>query len=159
MNGTGDRSGPIVYLESNAFIYFVEAQVEVSRLLKPLFEAISHRPGSAVTSELTLAEVMAPTSNPSAPPLLVRKRAYLSLIVWNRSILLKPITRDILYDTIALRDVTKLRLPDAIHLATAIQNGCRFFLSSDRDFKKMPQGMTPIGPGRDSLAPVLESLA
>jgi len=137
MSGTDNRGGPIVYLESNIFIYFVEAQIEVSQMLKPLFEAISRRPGSAVTSELTLAEVLAPTSNPSALPLSVRKRAYLSLIVWNRSILLKPVTRDVLYDT----------------------SGCRFFLSNDRDFKTMPLGMTPIRPGHDTLDLVLEALA
>ena len=159
MSGADNGNGPIVYLESNVFIYFVEAQIDVSRQLKPLFEAIATRPGSAVTSELTLAEVMAPTSSPSAPPLAVRKRAYLSPIVWNRSILLKPVTRDILYDTVELRRAARLRLPDAIHLATAIQSDCRYFLSSDRDFKAMPQGMTPIRPGHDSLAPVIEALA
>lgn len=43
-----------------------------------------------------------------------------------------PVTRDILIEAARLRSVSSLRLPDAIHLATAINSGCSAFLTNDR---------------------------
>lgn len=46
-----------------------------------------------------------------------------------------PVTRDLLLDAARLRAETRLRLPDAIHMATATRFGCRCFLTEDRDMK------------------------
>lgn len=43
-----------------------------------------------------------------------------------------PVTRDILIEAARLRSLSSLRLPDAIHLATAINAGCSAFLTNDR---------------------------
>lgn len=34
-----------------------------------------------------------------------------------------------------LRALLRLRFIDALHLATAVEGGCRFFVTNDRDFK------------------------
>jgi predicted nucleic acid-binding protein len=158
MPGKEKDDRPVVYLDANPFIYLVESDQDISSALLPMFEAVRRRPGSAVNSEVTLAEVLAPASRIGSMPLAVKRRAYLSLLVWDPSITLKPVTRDILYETAELRSLARLKLPDAIHLVTAIRCNCRFFVSSDGDFKAMPTGMTVIRPGKDSLLPIMEAL-
>ena len=46
-----------------------------------------------------------------------------------------PVSRTILIDAARLRANSGLRLPDAIHVATAVAAGCPIFLSNDRRLK------------------------
>ncbi len=48
-----------------------------------------------------------------------------------------PISNNILEAAAQLRATTKLKLPDAIHLATANLNGCDCFLTNDDSFKSV----------------------
>ena len=50
--------GRQVYLDTNIFIYAVEGLSEHEPVLRPLFELLASGGASAVTSELTLAEVL-----------------------------------------------------------------------------------------------------
>jgi predicted nucleic acid-binding protein len=49
-----------------------------------------------------------------------------------------PVTRAILLEASALRASLRSKLPDAIHVATARQSGCRRFLTEDTDLKVPP---------------------
>jgi predicted nucleic acid-binding protein len=81
----------------------------------------------------------------------------MDLLVWRRFIRLDPISRDVLYETVELRRITPLKLPDAIHLATAIAAQCAFFVSRDRDFKRMPEWMELVLPTAEGLDRVLRA--
>jgi predicted nucleic acid-binding protein len=147
----------LVYLDANTLTYLVEGAPDISKPLVPLFEYLRSHPGTGVTSELTLAEVLAPTLTRGViPPHL--KRAYLSLLVWSRFITLLPITREILYDTTKLRAEIRLKLPDAIHLSTAVSANCRFMMTRDKALKT-PRGMTRVEPDSDGVRRVLEAFA
>jgi hypothetical protein len=52
-----------------------------------------------------------------------------------------------------LRAPTKLKLPDAIHLATATLNGCDCFLTNDDSFKSIT---TAEELDQDKLTPLLQ---
>lgn len=119
MNGmTEESTTPIVYVDANPFIYFIDGDENIARRLKPFFEFLSERPGFAVTSELTLAEVLA-KARPEA------RRNYFNLILWSNLFLLRPVTREILIDTADYRRASQrerpdgttatVKLPDAIH--------------------------------------------
>jgi predicted nucleic acid-binding protein len=56
-----------------------------------------------------------------------------------------------------LRKITPLKLPDAIHLATAIAAQCAFFLSRDRDFKRLPEWMELDLPTAEGFSRVLRA--
>ena len=148
------------YLDSNAFISLLEGSPADSDALRPLFEALRDRPGVGVTSELTLAEVLA-GSHKRGPQM---KRAYLDLIVWSRFLTLSPVTRDVLFQSAELCVVhkdahgKKLGLLDAIHLATAIQGKCEFFVSGDKGIMP-PIGMMRVGPEAESLRDICKALA
>ncbi|MGZ8401550.1 MAG: type II toxin-antitoxin system VapC family toxin [Methyloceanibacter sp.] len=150
---------PTIYLDSNVFIYAVEGDEAISSPVQMLLKAARGLPGAAITSEVTLLEVLSPTKK-GRKRLPHLKRRYLDLIVWSRFIDLQPISRAVIYETVALKatNVTaKLQFPDAIHLATAIRGGCSFFVSNDRDIP-LPEGMMRILPDAASIGRVVEAL-
>ena len=151
------NGGPI-YLDANVFIDFIEGDETISNAIEPLVRKLRQQPGQAVTSELTLAEVLAPSKGRKRPPHI--KRLYLNLLVWGRFIDLHPISRGVLYETAKLRATkatSRMKLLDAIHVATAILSGCRFFITRDRDIR-VPQGMLCMAPDAGSVAKVIEAL-
>ena len=135
------RPQTIAYLDSNVFIYALEGEQLVAEPLQRMFSALRRCAGAFVTSELTLAEVLAPNKIRGAVPAPLRRK-YMNLIVWNSSVQLQPVSRGVLYETAELRKRTGQKLPDAIHSVTAIQSQCRFLMSGDRGMKKLPPWMT-----------------
>ena len=158
---TEEQSTTVIYLDAMAFIFAIEGEPVNSGPSKLLLERLRTRPGSAVTSELTLAEVLAGSNVPRSP--LVR-RAYLDLIVWSKFLDLVPISRAILYESADLRFAhrdahgRKLKLPDAIHLVTAIQRQCQYFVSADQGIRP-PLNMKRIAPDADGVDEILKVLA
>ncbi len=122
-------TGTRVYLDTNIFIYAVEGYAEFQDLLNELFEAFDNRNLKAITSELTLAEVL-------VKPLIDNNTgvclAYENAIQNSPVLEVIPINRKILIESARLRTIINLRLPDAIHGATAILNGCETFLTNDK---------------------------
>jgi len=153
-------SSSVIYLETNVFIYAVEGTDETAKLAKTLLKYIRHaRPPNVITSEITLAEVLAPIKRAGALPLQERKRLYLDLLVWSGIVTLVQINRSILLETANLRAVTNLKLDDANHLVSAIRGGCRFFVSGDTDFARMPAGMGRVVPDEHGIATLLDVMA
>lgn len=152
-------SDPTVYLDANVFINAVEGNAEASAAPKRLLSAFRTHPGLAATSEITFAEVLAPAQRADALPLHVKRRAYLDLLLWSGFIKLIPVSRDILIETADLRTVARLKLPDAIHIASAIRGGCRYAVSSDDDFRKVPVTMTLVRPNEQAVDALLKDIA
>jgi predicted nucleic acid-binding protein len=150
----------LIYLDTNVFIKAVEGLDEAAAPAKALIEALRRqRSGIAATSEITFAEVLAPSRQPDALPLAMKRRAYLDLLLWSGFMALIPVSRDILIETAALRATGRFKLPDAVHLASAIQFRCRFFVSADRDFDKMPEGMERVSCDHNDLPRLLRELS
>jgi predicted nucleic acid-binding protein len=152
-------AGQVVYLETTFFIKAVEGQEQASRAPKRLIDVLRARPGTAVTSELTFAETLAPPKRSDALPLHIKRRAYLDLLLWSGFVTLIPVSRDILIETADLRAVHRMKLPDAIHLASAIYAKCRYLVSDDRDFERMPSGMLRMKSDDQGIERLLKALA
>jgi predicted nucleic acid-binding protein len=146
----------VAYLDTNVFIDAIEGEDSISSPSKALLQTARARPGAFVTSELTLAEVLAPGTGGSRPPEL--RQLYLDLIVWGGFKDLRPVSREIIYETAELRPYAPLKLPDAIHLTTAIATGCRFFITRDQAFRRMPASIRTMVPSDDALAVIREAL-
>jgi predicted nucleic acid-binding protein len=147
-----------IYLDANVFIYFVEGELSIAEPLRALFQALRQKPLAAVTSELTLAETLAPPRRIGALPLHVKRRLYLDLIN-SKLIQLVPVDRDILIETADLRQAARHNLADAIHIVSAMKSQCGYFLSGDADGKRLPAQMKWISPDRQGLQVILEALA
>jgi predicted nucleic acid-binding protein len=138
---------PLVYFDTNVFVAGFETTQDDARPVQDLLLRLRETPGLAITSELTLAELLAPISRPGALPPASRQRLYLNLLIWSKLFDLRAVTRDILLATADLRRAAPHKLPDAIHLVTASRAQCRFFLTYDNGVRP-PQSIERIPPTR-----------
>lgn len=148
----------LVYFDTNPLMYAFEGSSAHSGRLQKLLAQLRSFEGAAVTSELTLAELLAPVARPGALPQPVRRRIYFDLLIWSKFFDLRPISRDVLLETTRLREVAKYKLPDAIHVVTAVQAGCRFVVSNDRDLGRLPNGIVSLLPDESGVATILTAL-
>lgn len=121
---------PRLYLDTNAFIFAVEEQSERSSLLTELF-SVSEEADRVmlVTSELTLAEVLVKPYRNLEDELITRYDNMIRSSAW---LDVQPVARPALWYAGVLRSQTGLKLPDAIHLATAFGSDCSHFLTADK---------------------------
>jgi predicted nucleic acid-binding protein len=88
-----------------------------------------------------------------------RRRNYLNLIVWSRIFDLQPVSREVLVETADYRKTAGMpKLPDAIHMVTAIRNGCRKILSADLRLR-LPDGFSLIKPDREGVSDLISELS
>jgi predicted nucleic acid-binding protein len=159
-NGMIETSPSLLYLDTNVFIKAVEGLDEAAAPAKTLINILRRqRAGVAATSEITFAEVLAPSKQADALPLHIKRRVYLDLLLWSGFVTLIPVSRDILIETATLRVTNRFKLPDAVHLVSALHLRCRFFVSADRDFDKLPEGIERVNCDQDNLPRLLEALS
>jgi predicted nucleic acid-binding protein len=145
-----------LYLDSNVFIYALEGAPDVATKLQVLFDIFQARAGSAVTSELALAEILPKAAD-------WQRRYYLDLIIWRQIFELRPVSRDVLLETASYRRAARVegagmpKLPDAIHVVTAMQSGCFRILSGDRRLC-VPAGYSVIYPDFDGISRLIQEL-
>jgi predicted nucleic acid-binding protein len=145
---------PEIYLDTDVFIYAFEGDPDEVQYLLAFFEFLQLHEDIAMTSELTLAELFASTRKHHQ----TSRTVYENLLIGEEFIELRPITRSILIETADLRRRLRLKLPDAIHVVTAVQGKCRYFLSADRDSRRLPDPMIHIRPDAKGIRGLMESL-
>jgi predicted nucleic acid-binding protein len=133
MNGMSDTSPARIYLDTNAFIEMYEKRSSYSAHIWNIFsQAVP--PKIVLSSELTLAEIL-------VKPI---EQAHMSgnwgnVYNYRENISNKgdfqtiiPVSRVVLDMAANIRALNKnIKLPDAIHLSTAIIEKCDFFVSND----------------------------
>jgi predicted nucleic acid-binding protein len=124
----------LVYVDTMTVIYTVERFPTYLPLLQPLWLSAQTGNIGVVTSELTLMEsLVGPLKSGNATFIA----AFESMLLGADTRLL-PITQTILRQAAQLRATTKLRTPDALHAATALDAGCALFVSNDVGFRSVP---------------------
>ncbi len=110
----------LVYIDTMTLIYTVERYPAYLPLLEPLWRTAQAGSIEIVSSELTLMEALVgPLKSGDASLEKAFEQALLGT-----DMRLLPITQAILREAARLRATTKLRTPDALHLATARHAGC-----------------------------------
>ena len=109
-----------------------------------LFELSARGQFDLLTSQLSLAEVMVRPLAAARDDLV---RAYRALLTQPFGVRTIPITVDMLIRGAAVRTENGGKLPDAIHVATAVETGCTSILSSDRRLR-FPASLTRISEER-----------
>ena len=129
-------AGPI-HLDSNVIIHMVEGfpshRAGIERLLEMLENGLR-----AVTSELTLAEVLVKPIEQGWKELADR---YEDLMAGTEELTVRPVSRAVLAASARLRARLGGKLPDAIHVATAMANGCTMFVTEDNGIR-LPETLT-----------------
>lgn len=126
----GDR----IYLDTNTWIYALEGYSAFRPELTQLFGQIRAGTLRGVTSELTLAELLV---KPFRDQDLAQQTRYKKAIANRQNFFIVPVLRDLLIDAAEVRANTQLKLPDAIHAATALRTDCTTFVTNDRQLKKL----------------------
>jgi predicted nucleic acid-binding protein len=124
-----------IYLDSNVFIRILEPRqgdtIAVD-LLTVLVEARRAELAILYTSQLTLSEVLV---HPIRENDLEQQQEYVQLLQSGKSwIETIPIAPAILIDAARIRASSRLKLPDAIHAATATAAKSQILLTADADF-------------------------
>lgn len=127
--------GDHIYLDSNIWIYSSQGTPAYKQALSSMFAAVDAGTLSVVTSELSLAEILV---RPIREGNTLEQKTYIRAITNTKNSIAVPIERTVLIQAAKLRSRTKLKLPDAIHAATAMSSQCTTFLTNDKQFRTVP---------------------
>ena len=120
-----------VVVDTAPFIYILESHPQFADRFAGLFEAAAAGKLNIAVSTITLAEVLAGPLKVGQTALAKRYEKALSAYT------LVPVTGQIAALAAQLRAQYRLKLPDAIQLATALDVGATAFVSHDRDFSQV----------------------
>lgn len=124
----------LIYLDTSPIIYAIEKIPPYDMLLQPLWEPRASEFPYFVGSELLLLETLVKPVQAGDNLLQTAFRHFL----YAREMQLIPISTTILETAVQLRATANLKTPDAIHAATALQTGCKVFITNDPIFRRVP---------------------
>jgi predicted nucleic acid-binding protein len=138
MGSLGDklRSTRLVGLDSAIFIYHFEEHPRYQALCTEVFDAMEAGAIQAVTSTVTLVEVLVQPLAKGAQELASRYEQYLR---GGPSLTLRSLDPDLALQAAHLRARYQIRTPDAIQIAAAIEFGARLFLTNDDRVRKVTE--------------------
>ncbi|QCI96471.1 type II toxin-antitoxin system VapC family toxin [Agrobacterium larrymoorei] len=159
-----------VYIDTNIFITAMEGEETTRELLPSLFLVDSFRAPVFVTSELTFSELVVKPYKDQNDQLIDQ---YQRLILSSDWLKVVPVEMPILHYAAVLRaQYPSLKLPDAIHVSTAIGLSCSHFLTNDLGIRgeytlihtrygvvKHARPLQIIRPDSETLKRVIESLS
>jgi predicted nucleic acid-binding protein len=126
----------VIAIDSCVWIYHLENHPEYAALTRQVLEAVEGGTCRAVSSELTLLEILV---RPLQMELLDVADEYELLFSGFPNLSLEPISRDILLQAATIRARHGLRTPDAIVAATAIAAEATLLVTNDRHFSQVPE--------------------
>ena len=133
----------LVALDTQFFIYMLEESERYLQLCRTVFSRYGDPadPLEAVTSALTLTEVLVPAFRAEDGRLGDAHRRHLAE---QEGLTVVAVDADIAIEAARLRARYRLETPDAIHLATAVREGCDLFITNDDHFRACPQTVMRI---------------
>jgi predicted nucleic acid-binding protein len=123
--------GATVLVDTAPFIYVLEDHPELAPRFSGLFEAAESGQVRVALSTVTLAEVLTGPYRAGQPALAKRFEKALSVYE------LVPLSAGIAQLAAQLRAQYRLKLPDAIQLASALDVGAAALVTHDRDFSRV----------------------
>ena len=126
--------GALVALDSAPIIYFLQDHPKFAPRFSPLFDAAAEGKLNLAISTITLAEVMA---GPFAADNEVVAMQYREVLCRSPGWQTIPVDEDIAIEAARLRARYRLRLPDAIQVATAIATRAWALVTHDSGLAKV----------------------
>ncbi|WP_181708005.1 PIN domain-containing protein [Chthonobacter rhizosphaerae] len=134
-------SSATVYFDTNVFILAYEGAGKTSAPARRLLAAVETGAIAAATSAVTLAETLAGAFKAADRDLA---DLYRTILADGPGFTLQPIDLAVLERAALLRAAYDgLKLPDAIHLATALCHGCTHLATADRRLP-VPDGLDRV---------------
>ena len=125
-----------LYTEAAPLIYYVEEHPKYVAKMDAIIKAIEDRPIEAVSSVITLTEVL---TRPVKLGNTRLEREYRDILLHSGGFRLLTITARIAESAAALRARYNLRTPDALHVAAGIDARCDAVLTNDTGIKRVTE--------------------
>jgi len=135
-------AGSRVAVDSAPIIYFLEDHARFAPHFAPVFGAADAGRASILVSAVTIAEVLAGPISKGRDAETSRLRAALT---GSPNWTVVPLDAELAEDAARLRFRYRLRLPDAIQVATAIQGRVDLFVTHDRRLRRVKE-LNVVGP-------------
>lgn len=127
--------GKVVGLDTAPLIYYIEEKPIYVDMLDPFFDAMEQGEFTVVTSIVTLLEVLVLPIRRNDTDLAHRYREILLDMENLRTV---DLSLNIVEEAASLRAFHNLHTPDAIQMATAVQESAAFFLTNDIRLPSLP---------------------
>ena len=139
LTGLGDR--PVLVVDTAPIIYWLEGHSRLAERFATIFAAAESGAASIVISTITLAEVLAGPLRTGNELLTAQYREALTRTPgWQ----VMALDTDTAVEAARIRATYRLRLPDAIQVATAIRAGAAALVTHDRALRRV-KGLRVLG--------------
>ncbi len=125
-----------IAIDTAPFIYYIEEHKDYSEAIDPLFTHISQGHITAYTSLITLIEVLIKPIEEKDKKLIDK---YEDLLTNSNNLILTDIDRNVAHESARLRAKYRIRIPDAIQLASGLINGAKAFITNDENLKRIKE--------------------
>ena len=123
-------------LDTMPVIYFVEENPQYLPLVRPVFQRVSNAQFVAVTSTITLLEVLV---RPLCLGMTAIADEYRDLLTGSNGLESLPLTQAVAETAADLRARYNLRTADSVVAATAIQAGCQALVTNDDRLQRVTE--------------------
>jgi predicted nucleic acid-binding protein len=130
----GISEGQIIGIDTMVFIYHLEDHPDFSTITERLFDAVEKGKFHAITSLITLLEILV---KPKKEGLTKVVSDYRDLLLTFQNLKFIPVDLRVTDLASTLRAKYSIRTPDAIQIATAIVEGAAAFITNDDQLKKV----------------------
>jgi predicted nucleic acid-binding protein len=124
--------GARVYFDVNPIIYFIEQNGDFFEPVAPIFEMLGEGTLMAFTSELSLTEILIKPTRQKQHKVI---DTYKDLLLDPQLFTLTKVGRETFLQAAQLGGSLGMRTPDAIHLASAMENQCKYFITNDKKIR------------------------
>lgn len=118
-----------IFWDSMLFIYFLEQHPIYGKRAREILRRIHSRRDELCTSSLAVGEVLVGPQKLKAQDVSAKIEGYFR----SNAVTVIPFTHDVALRYAKLRATMKLEPPDAIHLASAAEEGVDVFITNDKD--------------------------
>lgn len=135
MEWIASLQGKVVGLDTAPLVYFIEENPTYLKTVRPFFEAMDRQEFQIITSIVTLLEVLVHPFRHGDQELA---QQYREILPGAKSLTTALLSPDIAEEAAQLRATHRIRTPDAIQLATALQAGASSFVTNDARLPRLP---------------------
>lgn len=121
-----------VYIDSNCLIYYFEGNTKKAKSVEELFNLSIQNNIKLLTAELTYLELLV---LPIKTKQLKIVNLYKNLHKHIPNLSFVEVNKKVFINAAKIRANYNYKSPDSIHLATAINNKCDFFITADKKLK------------------------
>ena len=130
----------LVYIDASSLIYSVERVEPYRTLLEPMWQQAQDGNLSIVSSPVLVTEVLVKPLQAGNTEIEMQYRELFA----SNAVRLLDAPYAVFEDTASLRARTGLKIPDALHAATALRAGCALFITNDTDFRRVRELPTVV---------------